>query len=108
MPRNEILKRYRITEKQVALLQLVANHPIFGATQNSVSRVLPGAMRTGIVERVWLDQSYPVVKTVTDTIPGSVLQSTSNQWYELSEHAVACMKELFPDWSYTRPSARWN
>ena len=107
MTRKEILKHYRVTEKQVGLLQLVAKHPLFGATAPEMGRILPGALRSGLVEKVWLDQVPPIVRTVTDTIPGSVLKTTSNQWYELSDSAVRCMEALFPGWTYTRPSARW-
>jgi hypothetical protein len=107
MTRKELLKHYRVTEKQVELLQLVAKHPLFGATVPTMGRILPGALRSGLVEKVWLDKVPPIVRTVTDTIPGAVLKTTSNQWYELSDSAVRCMEALFPGWTYERPSARW-
>ena len=103
-----LLKKHGITAKQVDLIRLVAQHPIHGANQPSMGRVLPAALRHNVVERVWLDQAPPIVRTVTDYHVGSsTLKTTSNQWYELTERAVAFMKELDPDWTYDRPSAKW-
>lgn len=102
-----LLKKHSITEKQVELIRLVAKHPIFGATQRSVTRILPAALRHGVVVQVWLDRTHPATRTVTDTIPGTALTNTSNQWYELTAKAEAFMEELDPSWKYDRPSDRW-
>lgn len=106
-----LLKKYGITAKQVELIRLVAKHPIFGANDPSMSRVTPAALRYGVIEQVWLDRSPPIVRQVTDYHIGAERvqrnSCTSNQWYELTAHAVAFMEELEPGWTYDRPSARW-
>lgn len=105
---KQLLKKHAITEKQVELIRQVAKHPIFGALQPGMARILPSALRHGVVEKVWLDRNPPVHKTVTDTIPGSVLSTTTNEWYEPTARAVAFMLELEPGWTYVRPSDKWK
>lgn len=105
---KKLLKSFGITEKQVELIRMVAKHPIFGANAAGVIRVLPAALRSGLIEKVWLDQKMPILRTVTDTIPGTRLTSTSNQWYEPSARAVSFMQALEPGWLYDRPSARFT
>lgn len=106
--KKQLMKEHRITEKQIELIRLVAKHPIFGATERSMGRILPGALRSGLVEKVWLDRGRDVSRTVTDYQIGCPkLKNTSNTWYELSQNAVAFMQALEPGWTYDRPSARW-
>lgn len=108
MNRKALLKLHHITEKQAALLELVAKHPIFGAIVPEVGRVVPGALRAGHITEVWLDRSGNVIRTVTDYHPGCTRhKTTSNRWYELSENAVRCLEALTPGWTYDRPSAKW-
>lgn len=108
MNKRQLLKEFRVTENQVELLRLVAKHPIFGAIEPSMGRILPGALRKGLVEKVWLDRSPPIFRTVTDTQIGcSKLTNTSNTWYELSTTAVEFMTAFEPGWTYNRPSDKW-
>lgn len=103
-----LLKKHGITEKQVDLIRLVARHPVVGARDPSMARILPGALRHNVIRHVWLDQAPPITRTVTDHHIGCPsLTTTSNEWFELSEKAVALMAELDPDWKYERPSDQW-
>lgn len=108
---KRLLKDYRITEKQVELIRLVAQHPIFGAHAPAMSRVLPGALRRSVIEEVWLDRAPPIVRTVKDYHIGHIgnerLTNTSNRWYEVSQEAVAFMQQFEPGWTYWRPSDLW-
>lgn len=104
----KVLKKHGITAKQVALCRMVAKHPIHGVNIREFGRVVPSALKHDVIHEVWLDRSPPIRKLVYDTIPGSNLQTSNNQWHELSERAVACLKELDPEWTYTRPSDRWK
>ncbi|GBG14301.1 restriction endonuclease [Novimethylophilus kurashikiensis] len=107
MDKKALLKKYGITEKQVALIRKVAEHPIYGALAPEFSRVLPAALRYGVIEQVWLDRSPPITRVVTDVIPGTSFKGTNNQWYEVSSRAITFMHEYDPSWQYTRPSAKW-
>lgn len=108
---KQLLKAHRITENQVELIRLVAQHPIFGAHAPSMSRILPGALRRSVVEEVWLDRGHPATRLVKDYHIGHIgnerLANTSNKWFEVSEEAVAFMQMFEPGWSYSRPSDKW-
>lgn len=108
MDKNQLMKKHGITAKQVDLICMVAKHPIHGANQREFGRILPAALKYGVVTKVWLDRSPPILKYVRDTIPGSNMETQSNEWYELTERAVAFMSELDTTWKYNRPSDRWR
>lgn len=105
---KKVLKKHGITEKQAALIRMVAKHPIHGVNVREFTRVAPAAERHGVIEKVWLDKSPPIRRVAHDIIPGTDIKTNSNVWYELTERAVECMQELDPTWTYNRPSDRWK
>lgn len=104
---KELLKKHGITEKQVMLIRLVAEHPIYGALESSVGRVVPAALRHGVIQEVKIDTDKYKPRAVTDhQIGHPQLTGSSNVWYELGDRAIALMKELEPGWTYHRPVPR--
>lgn len=106
---KKLLKDYRVTEKQVDLLRLVAMHPIFGINAPEFSRVRASALRRGIVVDVWLDRGSNPRRVVKDyhicCVGDERFTCTSNRWTELYDEAIELMSQYEPGWTYTKPSS---